>query len=240
MLESQHLRIIHLAQHKEFLKNITTTAEHAWALMLFANNKLRKANNEVLQGSWNRTSISKFQLLNKNLGIIGFGRLGNLVAKYALSFGMNVFAYDNAVVPRMDSVDFVESIDELLKNSDFVFLTASVENNIEPILGRDELMKMKSNSILVNVSRGILVDQFALLDLLRERQGFSYATDVLQSEDLVNPALLIENEKELINLKNVYCTPHIGGYSIDARLSCEQHIIDFILEGECGCGSKFD
>lgn len=240
VLENSSYEIIHLATHKKFLQSITSTAEHAWALMMFANNKLREANNSVLQGAWDRRIISKYQLLNKNVGIIGFGRLGRLIAQYAFAFGMNVFAYDKSVVPRIDSVEFVANIYELLTKSDFVFLTASVESRDNPILGKTELIKMKSDSILINVSRGCLVDQFALVDLLQKRKNFYYATDVLQSEDLKNTVILRNNEIQLIHLDNVYCTPHIGGYSIDARLDCEQHIIDFILKGRCDCESKFN
>jgi phosphoglycerate dehydrogenase-like enzyme len=237
VLQSKIIKIYNLRPHKKFLLGIPSTAEHAWALLLVANNRIIAAHHHVESGSWDRTVFPRNQLFGKNLGIIGFGRLGNLVSTFATAFGMQVGAFDiDSGRQFSNGIRRYDSLNTLLGVSDYVILTASVNNKNAPILNHDEIQHFKNGSILVNVSRGCLVNQGAVLDSLNKGALSYYASDVRASEDfdsLIKAEL--STELELISHSNTLFTPHIGGYSLDARYECELHLLNYVRIGKCQC-----
>ncbi|WP_150466923.1 NAD(P)-dependent oxidoreductase [Francisella sp. SYW-9] len=198
-------------------------AQHTFALILHIVNKISLNISSVKNDSW---AISKQwclisnhwnQLSNMTIGIIGFGNIGRKVSSIAKAFGMKVLVYGRSSYDDK-SVCFV-SLNELLKNSDIVSLHCPLTKETRNIIGSKELSLMKKNSILINVSRGNLVDEKALYEKLSANEIKAAGLDVLAQEP---PCI----KHELNRLENCYITPHIAWTSIEAM----NKILDVIKE----------
>lgn len=237
LLAQRNIVLVSLKGHKAFLKTISSSSEHAWALLLAGNSKIVASHIQVNSGLWDKTLVSKRELQGKTLGIIGLGRIGKYLTDYGRAFKMKVIGFDpytesdNSV-----SVKRTETMVELLQKSDHVILSASTSDVPEIILGTNEIASIKHGAGLVNISRGSLVDEEAILRALDLKVLNYFATDVLQEEDfqhLDSPRRSLRYE--LLKHENVIITPHIGGYSLDARERCDRHLVEFLIEGGCDC-----
>ena len=218
--------IISLQGEKEFLSNITSTPEFAWGLMLSVWRKINLASQNYRYEVSIREHYSSMQLKGLTLGLIGYGRIAKYLAKYGEVFGMNVVYFD----PYLEIVDSdhnhrsCSSLDEVLISSDVTIICASVlEKNKDdyPLINSSNISLLKKNSIVVNVSRGVLVDEVCLASALRGGNLFGVGVDVLTREDQVSP-VEIKSPLELARDEglNVVITPHIGGMCDDALLKC--------------------
>ncbi|MBL1179565.1 MAG: D-2-hydroxyacid dehydrogenase [Bacteroidetes bacterium] len=181
------------------------------------------AMHHVENGHFNelKKSYSKgIELRGKTLGIIGFGRIGQSLASYALGCGMKVVAYDPFVEKGVIKIAIEEhvpveitvktkSFDEVLTTSDFISLHVPMPNNGQPIIGETEMKKMKKGIILINASRGGIVDEIALLTAIHSKHLFAAALDVFENEPEPSP-LILSN-------KNISLSPHIGASTIEAQ-----------------------
>jgi D-3-phosphoglycerate dehydrogenase len=211
-LERREIPLLTLNGERELLRELTPAAELTWLLVLACARKLVRAQEHVLDGGWDRTLFPGTMLNGRTLGIVGCGRIGTWVAGYGRAFGMRCVAYD----PHADSFpEHVEavSLEELLTAADVVTLHVHLTPETHGLLGRQQLESMKPGSILVNTSRGELVDEVALCDVLAIGNVAAAGVDVLSGEpDLSdNPLLRYAREHD-----NLLITPHIGGYSPDA------------------------
>ena len=237
LLAQRNIVLVSLKGHKSFLKTISSSSEHAWALLLAGNSKIVAAHSQVNSGLWDRSLISKRELQGKTLGIIGLGRIGTYLADYGRAFKMEVIGYDPCnEAGNSVQVKKIKTLVELLQKSDHIILSASTSDIPELILGPNEIASIKDGAGLVNISRGSLVDEEAILRALELKVLNYFATDVLQEEDfqhMENPRR--SNRDELLKHDNVIITPHIGGYSLDARERCDHHLVKFLIEGGCDC-----
>lgn len=150
---------------------------------------------------------SRFGLEGKVLGIIGLGLIGVEVAQKAKAFGMKVIAVKNrpGKAPRhVDEVYAKWELSEVLKQSDFVFLSVALTKETYHLIGKNELNQMKKTAFLINTARGPVVDEKALIDVLKEKKIAGAGLDVFEKEPLPKTS-------ELWNLENVIITPHVGG-----------------------------
>jgi D-3-phosphoglycerate dehydrogenase len=211
----RNIEIISLKGEQEFLKEITSTAEHTWALLLSLIRHIPAAKGDVLQGNWRREPFLASELYGKTLGIIGYGRLGKIVARYGLAFGMKVLANDTdpAAFDGLNGVHPVP-LDELLKNSDVISLHIPYTENNRQFFNGEKLEKTKPGSVLVNTSRGEVADEAALLEYLSKGHLAGVATDVLEGDSIWENT--IPPRHPLIayatNHENLLITPHTGGY----------------------------
>lgn len=174
------------------------------------------------------------ELRGKTLGIIGFGRIGQSLASYALGCGMKVLAYDPFVEKGVIKIAIEEhtpieltiktkSFDEVLTTSDFISLHVPMPNNGQPILGETEIKKMKKGIILINASRGGVIDEIALLNAIHSNHVYAAALDVFNNEP--EPSSLI------LSNKNISLSPHIGASTVEAQerigLELAENIIAF-------------
>lgn len=187
------------------------TADMTFALMLSAARRVVEGEKYVRSGKW-KTWEPKFLLgadfVDATLGIIGFGRIGQAVAKRAQGFGLHVIFHDPTSQPAFDasSVD----LETLLRESDFISLHVPLTLDTRHMINAATLSKMKPNAILVNTSRGPVVDPQALYDALKSRKIFAAALDVTEPEPLpVNSPLL--------ELDNCLIVPHLGSASKQTR-----------------------
>jgi glyoxylate reductase len=147
----------------------------------------------------------------KKLGIVGFGGIGQAVARRAKGFGMEILYAGRSRREEAESELGARylKLDELLQESDFVSIHTPLTSETQHLIGDAELEKMKPEAVLVNTSRGPVVDEAALADALESRRIFAAGLDVYEEEPEVHPKLL--------ELENVVLAPHIGSASIETR-----------------------
>jgi glyoxylate reductase len=187
------------------------TADQTFALLLAAARRLAEGERYLRAGKWVTWSPSLLlgaDLVGATLGIVGFGRIGQAVAKRAQGFDMRVIYHD----PTAESAFGAQPVDldTLLRESDFVSIHVPLTETTSHLVNAEFLAKMKSNSVLVNTSRGGVLDQTALYHALKSNQIFAAALDVTDPEPL--PV-----ESPLLELENCIIVPHLGSASKKTR-----------------------
>ena len=191
-----------------------TTADTAFMLLLAAARRLGEAERLLRSGGWDAwgpMQLTGPDVWGKKLGIVGFGRIGQALARRARGFDMEVLYHDqhrNEGAERGLGARYLE-IDELLRTSDFVSIHTPLTPETRHLIGQGELDLMQPTAVLVNSSRGPVVDEAALADALEEGSIFAAGLDVYEEEPEVHPKLL--------ELENVVLAPHIGSASIETR-----------------------
>lgn len=206
------------------------TADLAFALLLAAARRLVELEKYIRAGkwkTWHPSMLLGMDLAGKTLGLVGFGRIGQAVAKRAVGFDLRVIFYDPTAKTEFGAIK-MNSLDELLRESDFVSVHAPLNESTRHMVNADFLSKMKPNAVFVNTSRGPVVDQAALYEALKAKQIFAAGLDVTDPEPL-------PLDSPLLTLENCVIVPHIGSASertrdAMARLAAENLIAG--LKGE--------
>jgi len=189
-----------------------SVAELAIALIFNVARKIAFADRKMREGVWAKKQCMGFELEGKTLGVIGFGRIGYSVAKMASAIGMKILIYDvNKDYERAREVGgkFVE-LEELLKNSDVVTIHVPLLESTYHLINEERLKLMKSTAVLINTSRGAVVDTNALVKALQEEWIAGAGLDVFEEEPL-------PKDHPLTKLDNVVLTPHIGASTVEAQ-----------------------
>lgn len=220
-----------IAKEFDLIDGFTATSELTFCLLLAVVRGLSPAFDAARRGDWARERFTGFQLHGKTLGILGLGRLGKISARIGQGFGMRVIANDNADVSR-DRVDMV-SLDELLARSDALTIHVHLNEQTRGMIGERALSLMKPGAILLNTSRGAIIDETALLAALKGDRLGGAGLDVIDGEWLTDderarhPLVVYAREHE-----NLVLTPHIGGATVEsiygARVFMANKIADFI------------
>ena len=203
-----------------------------WALILAAMRHLPAELNSVRAGGWQAgTGVDGlgFDIAGKVLGVVGLGRLGQVVAKIGLAFGMRVIAWSQNLTPevaRDHGVTWVDK-DEILRQSDVLTLHLRLSARTQGLIGARDLALMKPTALLVNTSRGPLVDEAALIDCLRERRIGGAALDVYDVEPL--PPL-----HPFRHLPNVVAAPHVGYLTQDTLGDAYPQMVENIRAWRAG------
>jgi D-3-phosphoglycerate dehydrogenase / 2-oxoglutarate reductase len=233
--EKLGIQVISLRGATDFLQNVYATAEHTVALILALLRHLPAAHEHVINGHWNRDLFIGNELHGMRAGIIGYGRLGRMVAKYLQAFGMRVSVTDIMGVNQVEHSDIESvSLDQLLRTSDVVTVHVPLSDQTKEFLGRRQFACMKPGSWFINTARGELVDEVALFDALRTGHLAGAALDVLCDEYASNLG-----ENSLVRYaqqhQNLLITPHIGGCTTESREKTEHflalRVAEFISEG---------
>lgn len=211
-LQERDIPLLTLKGQTEVLSNLTPAAELSWLLLMACARHLRGATEHVLQGGWNRTDFPGTMLKGRTIGIIGCGRIGGWMARYAQAFGMRVLGYDPFLKGWPHHIEQTP-LDDLLSLSDFVTLHVNLSDETRGMLDRTKFERMKPGCVFVNTSRGDLTDEQALLDRLSSGHIAAAGLDVLTGEpEITNHPLRLY----AIDHPNLIITPHIGGFSLDA------------------------
>jgi len=212
-LASRGVRIESFHGRTHLLKDVRATAEHTLGLMLAILRRLPAAHRAVCSGSWEREKFRGLEIFGKRIGVVGFGRLGRLVADYVTCLGAQVVVYDPFV--HADAFQNV-SLEILLQTADLVTLHAALREDNRRMIGRREISLMKPGAFLVNTARGELVDEVALLESLQNGRLGGAALDVLDEEYKTrqrnDPLLEYARTHD-----NLIVTPHIGGMTVESR-----------------------
>lgn len=229
-LEKEGIHLISLNDDQSFIGEITSTAEMSWLLILSCMRNLRHLIERVqLEKSWSNTDIRGFELNNKTLGIIGYGRLGKMVAKYAKCFGMTVYAYDIDESQYDDAVTGID-LDGLLAMSDVISINAKLNETSVDMIDSTAVAKMKDGVVIVNTARGGIIVSEAVLNGLESGKIATLGLDVCNYEfnDVRLPKdILVERS---FKDRRIIITPHAGGSTLDAHGKVFGKISELIKE----------
>jgi D-3-phosphoglycerate dehydrogenase len=190
---------------------IVSAAEQTIGLLVALARNIPQAHAALKQGRWERSRWGGVELDAKTLGVIGFGRIGQQVARRALGLGMRVVAYDPFVSEerfRELGVEHAVTLDDALGAADFVTLHSPLTPETTGLIGRESIAKMRDGARLVNAARGALVDEEALADAIRSGKLAGAALDVFSSEPYSGP---------LLELDDVVVTPHLAASTDEAQ-----------------------
>ena len=191
--------------------NIVSAAELAIALLLASARFVSPAHAALRNGKWARSKYTGAELFEKTLGIVGFGRIGQLVAHRMQAFGMNVIAYDPYLQPARAAqlnVELVE-LDDLLKRSDFITIHLPKTKETANLIGEEALKKVKPEVRIINAARGGVLDETALYNAIKEGRVAGAGLDVYATEPCT--------ESPLFELDQVVATPHLGASTDEAQ-----------------------
>ena len=210
--------------------NTITTAEHAISMMLSLARKIPQATSSMKSAKWEKKKFMGTEVYNKTLGIIGIGRVGSIVANRAQGLKMNVMAYDPFISPEAAEKMGIQlgSIDEVLKQSDFISVHSPLTNETRNLINAEAIAKMKDGAVIINCARGGIVSEKDLYDALVSGKLAGAALDVFEEEPT--------NNRELVSLDNVICTPHLGASTDEAQrnvaIAIAKQIVDYLTMGE--------
>ena len=227
--EEKEIEIISITKDYQVINKISSTAEHTLALMLSLIRNIPNSFHSVKDGNWDWEPYVGRQMNSLTIGIIGYGRLGKMMARYCDTFEMNVivcdpyvtkldlynddyeYVYDN-VSEAHRSVDF----NTLCKESDVISLHIHVTDETREIINKNTISKMVKKPYLINTSRGEVVNEDDIIDALKSEDLQGYATDVIRDEfgDINNSKLV---EESMDPNMNIIITPHIAGMTKEAQ-----------------------
>ncbi|MEX0675086.1 MAG: phosphoglycerate dehydrogenase, partial [Gaiellaceae bacterium] len=191
--------------------NVVSAAEHAVGLLVALARNIPQAHAALVQGRWERSRWGGVELADKRLGVLGFGRIGQQVARRAVGLQMRVVAYDPFVSRerfRELGIERAESPEEVFAAADFLTIHLPLTDETRGLIGRDAIAQMKDGVRLVNAARGELVDEDALVEALRSGKVAGAALDVFSEEPYSGP---------LLELENVVVTPHLAASTAEAQ-----------------------
>jgi glyoxylate reductase len=204
-----------------------TTADLHWALLLAVARRIVEGDRALRSGIFPGSQSIHFvggEVNGKTLGIVGFGSIGEAVARRARGFGMRIlYTKRHRLDAQRETTLGVEyrSLDDLLKESAFVSINAVLSPETIHLIGEREFSLMRPSAYLVNTARGPIVDEKALVRALEEKRIAGAALDVYEREPLVEPGL--------VKLSNVVLTPHLGSAALDTRERVADIVVDNII-----------
>ncbi len=210
--------------------NTISTAELTFTHILCCARPIAQGAASMKAGNWDRKTLSGVELLRKNIGIIGLGRIGSEVAKRAQAFGMKVLAYDPYLTPARAAAMQVEavSLDALLAGSDYITVHMPLTDETHNMIDEAALAKCKKGVRIVNCARGGIVNEKALVAALKSGQVGAAGLDVFETEPL-------PKDSELRSAPNIVLTPHIAASTTEAQetvgIEIAEQIADVLLHG---------
>jgi glyoxylate reductase len=202
-----------------------TTADTAFTLLMTAARRVGEGERFLRSGRqwiWGPLMMLGQDVHHKTIGIVGFGRIGQAVARRARGFGMRVIYADAVQLPsEVEDGATRVPLEELLEDADFVSIHTNLTDETRHLFGHEEFKRMKPTAVLVNTSRGPVVDEAALADALEAGELFAAGLDVFEREPDVHPKLL--------ELENVVVIPHLGSATVDTRDAMGHLVVDNVF-----------
>lgn len=197
-------------------------AEHALAFLLYFARNINQENKEMHQGLWHRQRSMGAK--NRRLGLIGFGGIGKEIAKRAYPFGMDIVYYCRHPHKEWDNMYHVQyaDLDTLLSSSDYISINVPLTNQTKGMIGKEELAKMKPESVLINIARASIVDTQALKAALMSHQIRGAAIDVFDHEPCT--------DSPFIDCDNAILTPHVAPFTTENFQAMNQQSAQNIVD----------
>lgn len=228
--EEMDIDILSLKDEQELLQKIPSTAELAIGLMFAGVRNIPQCWDSVRDGNWDYNQFIGRQMDHLTVGIIGYGRLGSMFAEFCRPYGGEILAYDPYVNVTESWVDQVDNLEKILKECHVISLHVHVSNKTEDLIDKSKLLKMRSDVVLINTSRGEIVDEEALISFLEQNPDAYYATDVItdevqnKSENKFRQWAISEGESQTL------ITPHVGGITKEATQVAWCHAAEQLIE----------
>jgi D-3-phosphoglycerate dehydrogenase len=217
--------VLTLHDYRSEIESISSTAELGFSFILSLSRKLLQAHKDVVESArWERNDFLGTELNNKVLGIIGMGRIGSKIAAYGQAFGMEVVYWDKVKRGKGKSVP---RLNRLLSVADFIILSVTLTDKTRHLINMNNIGDIKKGAILVNISRGEVIEEKSLCFALNKGILSGVGVDVLEKELLdYKKSPLLQYARKNPDA-NIIITPHIGGATIEAwkkvfRLVCDK------------------
>ena len=228
-LKKRGIKITTIKNELKLLNTFTATSELAFGLMLNIQRKIIKASKSASSGYWAREFYAGTQLYDKTLGILGLGRLGSISAKIGKGFGMKILATD-IKSKKISGVKMVD-IKNLFKKSDIITIHIHLNNKTKNLINKNLLKLMKPHSILINTSRGGIINEKHLLEALKSKNIAGAGLDIVVGEwldqnKLKNHKLVSYSKKN----SNLLIVPHIGGSTYESITGARRFVCNKILK----------
>jgi len=220
------INIISITNERKLINKISSTAELAFALTLSAIRNINSACMSVLNGKWDYEEFIGDQLNYLNVGVIGYGRLGSMYAKFCLAFGAKVFIYDPYKKVKTKKLIQIDSLEKICSISDIIAIHVHVNDETFNLISKKQFNLMKSTVVLVNTSRGDIINEKDAVYFLKKNNKAKIATDVLADEIRSRPkSPLLKYSKQS---NQVLITPHIGGMTKQAQFLAYHRAADLL------------
>ena len=221
------INIISLTEERHIINKIPSTAEHAFALMLSSLRNINLAAQSISKNEWNYEPFIGRQIQSLTIGVIGYGRLGNFFSNYCDNFGAKVIVYDPYKSVNHPRIEQVQKLEEIAIHSDVISLHVHVTEETNKFINNKFLNKCKESILVVNTSRGEIINEVDLANFLSQNKSAKYATDVLSGEinGIYNNPIKKYFEE---NPYQVIITPHIGGMTKEAQNIAFSHAANLL------------
>lgn len=209
--------------------NVITTAEHAISMMMALTRNIPRGTSSLKAGRWDKKLLQGREVFNKVLGVVGYGKIGSIVADRARGLRMKVIVYDPFVSPEQIQKDGFESValGELYRKADYITIHVPKMKETTGLLDKNAFDQMKDGVMIINCARGGIVNEKDLNDAIASGKIAGAALDVFETEP-PGTCMLVENE-------NVICTPHLGASTKEAQtnvaVAVAKQIIDYLKTG---------
>ena len=215
-----NIKILSLTKDFKLIKKLPSTSELSFGLMINLQRNIFQSFQSVKNKKWDYTPFIGQELSSLTIGIIGLGRLGNLMANYAKAFGMRVFYYD----PFKETRKYKKTnLKRLVQIADVISIHAHVNNQTKYMINKKILKFAKKKPVIINTSRGELVNEQDIIWGLKKKIISGYGADVIEKEFIdINKSPIIKN----INKYNIIITPHIGGMTYQGQLRAYVYAIN--------------
>ncbi len=218
------IKVLSLTKDLKTIRKISSTAEHAFCLTLASIRNLIPSIYSVRKGYWDYTKYVGRQMDYLKVGIVGYGRLGKFYAKYCRAFNTGISVYDPYKTIKTKYINQLNSLDNLLKESDVIAFHVHLNKETYHLLNSKNISKLKKNAVIINTSRGEVVDEKAIINFLKKNKSAKYACDVIENE------LKKKSESKLIKFSKktnqIIISPHIGGMTLEAQQIAYHRIAD--------------
>lgn len=212
----RNIAVLSLRGETEFLRTVTATAEHTWGLLLALLRNIPQAHRAVVAGDWDRNRFFGRELQGRTLGIVGLGRIGQMVARYGLAFRMRVIAHDPFQLEWLEGVKQADDLGSLLSEADVLSIHVPLSSETTNLIGSKEFASLKRGAIVLNTSRGAVLEEGALVEHLETGHLGGAALDVINDEYSPGSSLRERIIGYAATHENLLITPHLGGATHDS------------------------
>ena len=228
-IKNAGIELISITKSISVLEKITSTAEHAFLLTLAALRHYDAAVSSVRSGVWDYSPFVGRQINALKIGVIGYGRLGKMYAKFCNAFDAQVICCDPFKQSEILADGYqAQNISNIFESCDVVSLHIHVTHENTRLIGHQLLANSNPNQVLINTSRGEIIDENSILSKVDSCPNFRYYTDVL-SDEYKNLSENVLYQSKAYN-KQIFITPHCGGMTTDARAIAYHHAADLLIE----------
>lgn len=215
-LKDNRIRLISLRNNKKVINKISSTAEHAFALMMSTVRRINTSAMSIRKKQWEYLPYVGRQMNFMTVGVVGYGRLGKMFVRLLKGFDSKILIYEKKFKIRDYNKKYQTGLNELLRKSDIIALHIHADKENINFIDNKKLRIAKKNLILINTSRGEVVNEVDIINFLKKNKSAKYSTDVVKNE--IKGKWKSKILKEFLKgNKNILITPHIGGMTDDAQ-----------------------